>query len=518
MDESDAAAAATGGAALSETTPAREALAPHPDRVPVLVWVIAAGFVALELALSGRYGFMQDELYFIEAGRHLAFGYVDQPPLTPLVDRLTDVLGVTPTAVRVVPALAGGAVVVLAARFAALFGAGRLGRVIAALLTACTPVLLSSDHLGNTTPLDLLTWSVVGLCVTVALLRDRPRWWLGGGVAAGIGLENDNLMLLLLVCLAVGILASKYRPVLGTPWPWLGAGIAAVLWAPNVVWQATHGWPQLSMASALHHQNSTAANYIGGLPAQLGALGLLASALGVVGFVVLWRRPELRFLAVASTLIIAYVLAWVPGKGYYSFGIAPELLAAGSVAAEGWIARARRPRLWTAVVVAAPLVGMLVLMPLYLPIVPVTDVHSLPSSAQHLSNVGDTIGWPQLTSAVAAQDAALTRAGKPPTSIFTGAYGEAGALDVLGSGYRLPPVLSGHNAYWMWGPGQASDRTVLVVDALGQLSPFFARCRVLTTFNPPYHVQNDWTGLRIGVCTGPSAGWPELWPHLKHYG
>jgi hypothetical protein len=238
----------------------------------------------------------------------------------------------------------------------------------------------------------------------------------------------------------------------------------------------------------------------------------------VAGFVVLWRRPELRFLAVASTLIIAYVLAWVPGKGYYSFGIAPELLAAGSVAAEGWIARARRPRLRTAAVVAAPLVGLLVLVRLILPIVPVTDVHSLPSSAQHLSNVGDTIGWPQLVSAVAAQDAALTQAGEPPTSIFTGAYGEAGALDVLGSGYRLPPVLSGDNAYWMWGPGRASDRTVLVVDAFGQLRPYFARCRVLTTFNPPYQVHNDWTDLQIGVCAGPSAGWPELWPHLKHYG
>ena len=165
-------------------------------------------------------------------------------------------------------------------------------------------------------------------------------------------------MLLLLICLALGILASKYRPVLGTAWPWLGAGIAAVLWAPNVVWQATHGWPQLSMASALHQQNSTAGNYISGLPVQLLTLGgLLAFPLAVAGFVVLWRRPELRFLAVASTLIVAYVLAWVPGKSYYSFGIAPELLAAGSVAAERWIARARRPRLRTAAVAAAPLAG-----------------------------------------------------------------------------------------------------------------------------------------------------------------
>jgi hypothetical protein len=518
MDESGSAGPATGAAALTEATSAQGVPAPHTDRVPVLAWAIAAAFVALELALSGRYGFMQDELYFIEAGHHLAFGYVDQPPLTPLVDRITGVLGVTPTAVRVVPALAGGAVVVLAARFAALFGAGRLGRVLAALLTACTPVLLSSDHLGNTTPLDLLTWPVVGLCVSVALLRDRPRWWLGGGVAAGIGLENDNLMLLLLICLAVGILASKYRPVLATPWPWLGAGIAAALWAPNVVWQATHGWPQLSMASVLHQENSTVGNYIGGLPVQVLAFGVLAFPLGVTGFVAVWRRPELRFLAVASTLIVAYVLAWVPGKGYYSFGIAPELLAAGSVAAEGWITRARRPRLRTAAVAAAPLAGCLALMPLYLPVVPVSDVHSLPSAVQHLSNVGDTIGWPQLVSAVAAQDAALTRAGQPPTSVFTGAYGEAGALDDLGSAYRLPPVLSGHNAYWMWGPGQASDRTVLVVDALGQLRPYFASCRLLATFNPPYGVQNDWTDLQIGVCTGPVAGWNALWPHLRHYG
>jgi hypothetical protein len=517
MDEAGAAAGAAGAAPLTEATSPPEAPASRPDRVPVPVWVIALAFVALELALSGRYGFMQDELYFVEAGRHLAFGYVDQPPLTPLVDRITDAFGVTPTAVRVVPALAGGAVVVLAARFAALFGAGRLGQVIAALLTACSPVLLSSDHLGNTTPLDLLTWPVVALCVTVALLRDRPRWWLGGGVAAGIGLENDNLMLLLLICLGLGILASKYRPVLGTPWPWLGAAIAAALWAPNVVWQATHSWPELSMASVLHQENSTAANYIGGLPDQLVAVGVLAFPLAVAGFVVLWRRPELRFLAVASTLIVAYVLAWVPGKGYYTFGIAPEVLAAGAVAAERWIARARWPWLRTVAVAAAPLAGALALMPLYLPVVPVTDVHNLPSSAQHLSNVGDTIGWPQLTSAVAAQDAALARAGEPPTSIFTGAYGEAGALDVLGSGYHLPPVLSGHNTYWLWGPGQASDRTVLVVDALSQLRPYFASCRLLTTYNPPYHVQNDWTDLQIGVCTGPVAGWNVLWPHLRHY-
>jgi hypothetical protein len=493
-------------------------LPPSADRVPLPAWLIAAALVAAELAISGRYGFMQDELYFIEAGRHLAFGYVDQPPLAPLLTRIaTSVLGVSPTAVRIIPALAGGAVVVIAARCAALFGADRLGRVLAALVTACAPVIFVSVHVDNTTPLDLLSWAAVVLCAATALLRGRPRWWLGAGVAAGLGLENDNLMLLLLAGLAIGLLVSPHRQVLRTRWPWAGAAVAAVIWAPNLIWQAANGWPQLAMAAALRHENSSAGDYAAGLPTQLLSIGLLVTPLAIAGFVRLWRTPELRFIAVAATVMVVYVLVWIPGKGYYTDGLAPAVLAAGCAAAEGWIARGRRPRARSALLIAAPLVGLLIL-PDVLPIVPVTAVHSLPASAQQSSDLGDTIGWPQFTRAVAAQDAALARAGHPPTAVFTGYYGEAAALGVLGGRYHLPPVLSGNNAYWMWGPGKASDTTVLAVDSLGQLHPYFARCRLLTTYQAPYSVQNDWTDLQIGVCTGPVAGWPELWPRLKHYG
>jgi hypothetical protein len=497
--------------------PGQPALVSRTDRVPALAWAIGAVFVAVELAVSGRYGFQQDEMYFIVAGRHLAFGYVDQPPLVPLLTRITDVLGVSPTAIRIIPALAGGGVVVIAARLAALFGAGRFGRVFAALATACAPIVIGATHIGNTTPPNLLAWAVVLLCVTTALLRHRPHWWLGAGAAAGAGLENNNLMVMLLAGLALGILVSEHRPVLRTRWPWLGAGIAAVIWLPNVIWQATHGWPQLAMASALHQQNISTADYLGGLPAQLVYLGLLVIPLTIAGFIRLWRTPELRFIAVAATVILVYVLAWVPGKVYYTDGMAPAVLAAGSLAAESWIARARRPRLRRGVVIAAPLVGMAIILPGVLPVVSAAHVHDLPASSQH-ADIGDTIGWPQLTHAVAAQDAALVHAGQPPTSVFTGYYGEAAALDVLGSADRLPPVLSGHNAYWMWGPGRASDRTVLVVDALGQLRPDFASCRLLTTYYAPYQVHNDWTNIQIGVCTGPTATWRTLWPHLRHYG
>jgi hypothetical protein len=177
----------------------------------------------------------------------------------------------------------------------------------------------------------------------------------------------------------------------------------------------------------------------------------------------------------------------------------------------------RRPRLRRVILVGLILVSTALFLLIVLPIVPIGDVHKLPVSSQQSAAVGNTLGWPQLVRAVAAQDAARIRVGQPPTSIFTGYYGEAAALEVLGSADHLPPVLSGHNAYWMWGPGRASDRTVLVVDALGRLRPYFASCRLLTTYHAPYQVQNDWTPIQIGVCTGPSASWQTLWPRLRHY-
>jgi 4-amino-4-deoxy-L-arabinose transferase-like glycosyltransferase len=485
-------------------------------RLPAPVWVIAAAFVAVELAVSGRYGFLQDELYFIEAGRHLAFGYVDQPPLAPLLTRVTDLLGVSPTAIRIVPALAGGAVVILAARFAVLFGAGRFGRILAALITACAPLVLALSHLGITEGPDLLAWAVVLLCVTTALLRDRPHWWLGAGLAAGIGLEDNNLMLLLLIGLAAGILCSGHRWVLGTRWPWLGAGIAAVIWAPNVAWQAGHGWPQLAMASELHQLNSSPAARLAGPATVLAFAGVLVIPLLVAGFVRLWRTPDLRFLAITSALLVVYVLAWIPGKTYYAEGTAPALVASAATAAEGWIARGPRPGLRRRLVVAAPLVSIAISAQTILPIVPIAYLHDVPNLDK--VTTADTFGWPQLTRVVAAQSAALARAGQAPTSIFAGNYGEAGALDVLGTADHLPPVLSGNNNYWIWGPGRASDSIVLVVDALGWLRPYFAHCRVLTTYYAPYHVPSDFTGLDIGICTGPVGGWRALWPRLQNYG
>jgi hypothetical protein len=369
-------------------------------------------------------------------------------------------------------------------------------------------------HVGNTTPYDLLAWTVVTVCVAAALLRDRPRWWLGAGVAAGIGVEDEYLILTLLAALVVGILVTPaHRAVIKTPWPWLGGLIALAIWLPNLVWQFANGWPQLTMASALHKQNTSAGNYAVGLPAQLVYAGSLGIPLVIAGMIALWRDPRLRFLGVTATLILIYVLAWIPGKVYYVDGILPAVLAAGSVSAERWIARARRPRARRAAIGVLALAGTLVILRGVLPLVPIASLHEVSGATA----VADGVGWPQLAAEVAAQDAALTRAGQPPTSVFTGDYATAGALDTYGGPYHLPPVISGHNSFWLWGPGHASDTTVLYVDAAAQLKPYFASCRQLAVYNPPDQVKNDWNDLAIGVCTGPAGSWTTLWPHMRHY-
>jgi hypothetical protein len=366
-------------------------------------------------------------------------------------------------------------------------------------------------HIGNTTPPALLTWALVVLCVSTAIARDRPRWWLGAGLAAGLGLQTNNLIALLLLALTVGLLATRRFDILGTRWPWLAAAIAAAIWAPNVVWQATHGWPQFAMAASLHRQNTSVAAYLGGLPAQIVYGGLFTAPVLIAGVVRLWRTAQLRYLAVTVTVVAAYVLAWVPGKPYYTSGLLPAVLAAGSLATERWFVRGRRPRARRILVFGAVLVATVLELPSVLPVWPVRDLHAHPTSAE----VADTVGWPELARRVASENTALTASGTPPTSIFTGNYAEAATLDVLGPP-GLPPVLSGHNAYGMWGPGSASDATVLAVDAADELRPYFAQCVTVGTFVTPHRVDNDFNHLDLSLCTGPTTDWPGLWPHLTH--
>ncbi len=478
------------------------------------VWWIAAALVAVEMAVSARYGFHRDELYFIVCGRHLALGYVDQPPLAPWLTRLgIGLFGAGPSAVRVLPALAGGAVVVGTGLTTASLGGKRFAQMLAAIAMACAPVTLGSAHLAGTTIYDLAAWTLTLWLVLRAVVQERPRSWVGAGVVAGLGLENKDLILLLLVALALGLLVTRTRSVLATRWPWLGLGAAVVLWTPNVVWQLTNGLTALTMSRVLRAEHSAPGDYLGFLPAQVILGGLLAFPLVIVGIGQLVRLRDLRFAAIAAGAVLVYVFAVIPGRPYYTAGLLPLVLAAGASRIESHGRHRLRRTLW----LAAPIVGLVLTVAFILPVLPLSTFARIPALHKINYDLGETVGWPQMTRQVATVYDELPPAMRPSASIFTSNYGEAGALALYGPAEGLPAPLSGHNTFWLWGPRDATDRVVIAVGSVDQLRPHFARCRYDATIHSPDDVHNDENGKMIWTCTGPHGSWSSFWGGLRHY-
>ena len=489
-----------------------ERVSDRPARLHRGVWWVAAALVAVELAASARYGFHRDELYFVVAGRHVAAGYVDQPPLAPLLTRVaTAWWGTSPSAIRVFPALAGAGVVIATAITARLLGGRGVAQVLAALAVACAPVTLAAAHLANTTVYDLLAWTVAIACVVAAVSRGHSKAWLGAGVAVGLGLENKDLLLLAVVAVAVGILIAGPRQVLTDRWLWAGAAVALVLWSPNLVWQATHGWPELAMSQSLRREHSTGSDYATVLPAQFVYVGVAAAPLAIVGVRRLVRDRALRYLAVAAAVVLAFVILDIPGRPYYTDGLMPLVFAVAAVTIEERRGSFRAARAWLAV----PVVGLALSVAVILPVLPVTTLTHIHGIHKLNYDLTETVGWPQLADQVGGIYRSLPAEHRTLTSIYTGNYGEASALVLFGS--HLPPVLSAHNTWWLWGPGDAPDAAVIAVGAADQLAAHFARCNPVATYVPPHDVPNDENGVQISVCTGPRGPWPAFWHQLKHY-
>jgi 4-amino-4-deoxy-L-arabinose transferase-like glycosyltransferase len=486
----------------------------QPTKLAGAVWWAAAGVVALELAVSARYGFHRDELYFIACAHRLAFGYVDQGPLAPAVARVAiGLFGTSPSSVRLFPALAGGAVVVGTGLTASALGGGRFAQLLAAVAMACAPITLGPAHLAGTTVYDLAAWTFTVWLVVRAVMLHRPRSWLAAGAVVGLGLENKDLLVLLLVALVVGLLLTPSRSVLATPWPWVGMSIAVLLWMPNLVWELTHGTPALAMDRSLAAEHSALSDYVGFLPAQIILGGLFAAPMLIVGLADLVRRRPFRFIAVAAALVLVYVFATIPGRTYYTAGFLPLVFVLGAIRIEERGANARR-RLW----LGAPVVGLVLTVSFILPVLPLSTFAQL--RAVHTINydLGETVGWPDLTQQVATVYDALPPAERRKASVFTSNYGEAGAIALYGPALGLPVPLSGHNTYWLWGPGAGDDQVVIAVGAVEQLRPHFAQCRYVATIHSPDDVNNDENGTPIGICTGPRGAWSSFWGSLRNYG
>jgi len=483
--------------------------------------LIAVAAFGVEMAVSARYGYVRDELYFLAAGQHLAFGYVDQPPLTPLLARISALAtGNTVAGLRVLPALALAALVVMTAAMSRLLGAGRTGQVLAALATATCGEYLGAMHELTTTTPDFVFWAAVLLLVMHLLARRDPRWWMAVGALVGVASEAKWNIAFLVAALAAGFLVTDARQLLRSRYLLIGGLIAVALAAPDVIWQAAHGWPSLDVFRAL--QTAAGHNRITYWPAQIFYTGVALTPVWIAGAVWALRSAQARpFRPVAIACVIAVLLQFVlGGKPYYPGAAFTFLLAAGAVPLERWLAR-RRPlaaRVSPAVAMGAAMVVCGAIgLPVAVPVLPARALHTVPLQKINY-DLAETIAWPKLAALVAREYRALPGPQRRQTTILTGNYGEAGAIDRYGPGLGLPPVYSGANNFWLWGPPPATDTAAIAVNVdPALLRREFTQVRRVATFWNGLGVSDDEQGAEIFVATGLRSSWAQAWPAFRDY-
>ena len=478
--------------------------------LPVLA--VAAAKLAFQLSVAGRYGWHRDELYYVDAGRHLDLGYVDFPPVTPLLARVaTALFGDSLIGLRSFAALAGAVTVVVVARIARELGGGRRAQVLAAVLAATSPVLLGADAMFQTVPFDQLLWAIIALLAVRVLKAPHLGRWMALGVAAGVALETKYTVALLLGGLAAGLVVTREgRRQLRTPGPWLAAAVALVLLTPNLWWQAHHGWASVDFftgGEGYEPGETSRAEFVAELLLIVGPATLVLCAAAVRR---LGRDRRCSPLAVATGVgVIGFLVTG--GKSYYAAPIALLLYAAGAVAAGRW------SRWGRGAVVGGALATIVVAGPYMLPLLGERAMVDR-QLYEPREDYAEQLGWPELAAEVTAAAEGLSPLERQSAVVLAGNYGEAGAIGRF-AGEAVPPVVSAHVS-WRWWVDDAdlAARSLLVVGyPRTWLDPRCARLDRVGTVTNHAGVPNEEAGGPVFRCDLPGA-LADLWPQIVREG
>ncbi|TCC25433.1 ArnT family glycosyltransferase [Kribbella speibonae] len=472
---------------------------------PVMTVALIVG--AVLTALSGRYGYHRDELYFMVAGRHLSWGYVDQPPLTPFIARVsTAVFGDTVMGLRVLSTLSTVTTIVVVALIAREFGSERRGQILAAVCAAVSGFVLGVGHLVSTATYDLLAWMLIALFAVTLLRTGDGRWWLALGLTAGIAVENKYLVVLPIGALLISLLIVGPREVLRSWWLVAGVAVAGLIALPNVLWQFQHDWPQLTVATGISEDDG-AENRIMFVPLQLLQLSPSLVPIWVAGFLRIWRQLQwARSVALAYPVLCVVVLV-TGGKSYYALPLLLVLVAAGCEPALRWVDRHRTQAVVGLVLTAATSAVFT------LPVLPASAADFvIPVNKEQ----GEQIGWPAFTTSVAS---AWGRIQSPErATLLTGNYGEAGALVRYGPAHGLPTPYSPHMSFWDWSrPPDTNTGPVLLVEIERNpgFESHFRDCNQVGTVDSI--VSNDEDGTALVLCSAPAEPWSTLWPKVRQF-
>ncbi len=497
-----------------------------------LVWAAILALIKILILLyyAGQFGFMSDELYFLDCARHPAWGYADLPPLLPWLTWIAmHTLGASLWAVRVYPAIAAGATVILAGWLAAEFGGEKRAIILAALFVFIDPVTFGFGHILSTNALDLPLWL---LCVLLLIKIEKgasPKLWICWGAIAGVALMHKYTLAFLLAALVAGFLFTSWRRWLANGWMWAGFGVLLLVVLPNLLWQATHEFPflQLQHFNRVHHRNVILPPFQF-LGAQAVLNNPLSFLLALCGLVFFFTPPMRRFRALGWSFVAFLALMFaLHGRDYYLAAAYPPMFAAGAVAVERWFPRRWAARSIYAYAALATLLTALAL-PSILPILSPSGTENYcrhmflqrpePENLQHSVMpdwVSDQFGWRESVEIVATYYNTLPPEERAKTAILGNYYGQAGAIDYFGPALGLPQAISGHHSYWFWGSRGYTGESVIVMDPWPDS---FKHCASMVIVGKP---QTEWTRPErhpvIYHCRGLDFNLSAEWQRFRHF-
>ncbi len=497
--------------------------------------IVAFATLLLHLATAWRYGYFRDELYFIACARHLAWGYVDQPPLVAFAAWLATPFAFNLIALRFLPALAAALAAGLAVIIARELGGGRFAQVLAGISVALLPANLLLGNTLTTTSFESLSWLLAIWCC-IRIVRGGPNlWWIALGAALAFGLYGKYSIALLAVALPLGLLFTRERRVLLTPWLLVTAATTLILVAPNLWWQGSHGWPMLEVlygdkagrhafnnGIALEYVNlwKNAQAFVTEQIVYTNPLSLLVWGTGIVAPFVMRSLRDMRFVAIAYIVLLA-IAVYLEAKGYYIIGFYGALLAVGAVAVERVAAWAR-----ISIFAAVALTGI-AFMPISLPVLSIPQFLAY-SQAIHLTGTppqlaqpvyAEMFGWDRLAHDVAAVYNELPAAQRARTAIYADTYADAGAIDLFGPNDDLPSAIGSQNSYYLWGTHGYDGSSLIAIGATRKpiLDRFYGSCVLIATSTEPLKTVVEGPDP-IYLCTHPHESLDAMWPSLKWYG
>jgi hypothetical protein len=496
-------------------------------RIPVVAALAAFLF---HLLANPHYGFFRDELYFIICGRHPQFGYVDQPPVIPLLAAGSQMFGVSLVALRTVSALFAAGSVFVACRLVQEFGGKSFAQVLAALCVALAPILAAFGTIVAPDSVGLWAWPLVTLYVVRLARGADPRWWLAVGVVAGIALESKYSAAFFLIASLIGLLCTRERSVVKAPWFAAGAGVAVAVALPSALWQAHYSFPMIELLRNDQQGKNVMLSPAAFLAQQVFITNPILAIVWIAGLGWSLKTARARWIGVGFVVLLAMMIV-LHAKSYYPCDAYPAMFALGSVALEAWTGAARIAR---PIIAAVAALAGAALIPFVVPVIPVrafiaysqavAKVLPMQSTAteRHRQAVlpqtyADMHGWRQLAQTVARVYGRLPSKERTQAVIVASNYGEASAIWFFDDPKTIPPVLSGHNQYFLWGTHGASGQVVIDVNGdCAASTHVFQHVTRAAAFTSRYVMPYE-DDMPIMVCRGIKKPLAELWPGIKNY-